>query len=104
MENIFNQACFTKEVWVLCIKIMDLFEEGQLKDQKLSTKSLVTKPEFKQHHFSSIQCLPSDFQIEIFGQVAEGELSLSEIKVRATKYTGSLKVFKEHFASEKTFF
>jgi len=29
----------------------DVFEDGKLKNQKLSKKSLITKPEFKQHYF-----------------------------------------------------
>ena len=32
---------------------MDLFEKGALKDQKLNTKSLLAKPEFKQQYRSA---------------------------------------------------
>ena len=86
MENVFNQASFSKEVWNLAVTVMDLFEEGDLKDQQLSSKSLLTKPEFKQQHFTPIQCLPDDFKVEVLTQVVEGEMSLVELKQKATEY------------------
>ena len=69
MENIFKQASFTKEVWALAVSVMNLYEEGELKDQTLSTKSLTTKPEFKQQNFSPIQCLPDEFKLEMLSKV-----------------------------------
>ena len=86
VDNIFNQASFSKAVWELTTKIMDMFEEGELKNQCLSTKSLVTKPEFKQQYLSPIQCLPDDFKIEILQDAIEGELSLQQIKEKASDY------------------
>ncbi|XP_064397804.1 uncharacterized protein LOC135344519 [Halichondria panicea] len=86
MENIFKQASFTKEVWALAVSVMNLYEEGELKDQTLSTKSLTTKPEFKQQNFSPIQCLPDEFKLEMLSKVSSSELSLAELKEEATSY------------------
>jgi len=41
-ENIFSQAAF------LAVNMMETLEDGKLKNQKLSKKSLISKPEFKQ--------------------------------------------------------
>ena len=38
-DNIYAQASFSKQSWDLAMKIMDKFEEGGLKDQKLQKKT-----------------------------------------------------------------
>ena len=37
-ENIFTQAAFTSDVWKLAMRVIELFENGQLKEQKLTKK------------------------------------------------------------------
>ena len=96
MDNIFNQACFSKNVWSLANAVMDKFEEGDLKNHMLTAKSLITKPEFRQQFFSPGQCLPDPFKVEALQEVFDGDLSLSELKEKATEY-------RSHRASEKAF-
>lgn len=62
-DNIFAQASFTKLAWEAATKVMDKFEDGGLKDQKLQKKHLMSKPELMQQHFQPIQALPSTFQV-----------------------------------------
>lgn len=57
-EKIFTQASFIPPVWDLACSVIEMFENGQLKNQKLSKKNLVAKPEFKQHHFQCLHNLP----------------------------------------------
>ena len=42
---------------------MDMFEAGMLKDQKLTRKNLISKPEFKQQYLQPVQGLPPAFQV-----------------------------------------
>ena len=62
-DNIFAQASLSKAVWALAVQIMDGFEAGELKDQNLSMKQLMSKPEFKQPKptacSESSPCIPS---------------------------------------------
>jgi len=44
---------------------MDAFEAGELKDQKLSMKQLMSKPEFKQQNLQPVQSLPPAFQVSL---------------------------------------
>ena len=39
------------------MKVMDMFEMGSLKDQKLNVKQFVSKPEFKQQHLAPLRAL-----------------------------------------------
>ena len=86
MDNVFNQASFKSDVWKLVSTIMDKFEEGELKDQTLSTKSLITKPEFRQQYLSPIQCLPEEFKLDVLQDVVDGDLSLAELREKAVNY------------------
>ncbi len=83
--NIFNQACFRNEIWVLACQIMDMFEKGELKNQATPSKC-ASKPDFKQQHFSCIQCLPDEFKVEVLSEVKDKVLSLAELKDKASKY------------------
>ena len=53
-ENIFIQE---KDVWEVAIKVMNAFERGDLKDQKLNQKQLITTPDFKLHFFQALHNL-----------------------------------------------
>ena len=62
-EIMFLLKCLSKAVWALAVKIMDAFEAGELKDQRLSKKQLMAKPEFKQQNLQPVQSLPPAFQV-----------------------------------------
>ena len=85
-ENIFSQAAFSGPVWEKALKVIELFEDGKLKSQKLNKKSLVSKPEFKQQHFQCIHNLNPSFQQEILQQVVNQEITLDEMKKKAGEY------------------
>ena len=91
MDNIFNQASFKKNVWVRASVVMDLYEEGNTKDQSLTAKQLITKPEFRQQYLSCIQCLPDPFKMK---DVLDGDLSLSELKDKDSEYRSIKEVQK----------
>ena len=79
IDNILAQAAFPKESWDLVVKVIDLFEVGELK----AKAKAISKPEFKQQYLQPIQCLPADFQID---KVLNTELSLKELKQEAANY------------------
>ena len=86
-ENIFTQAAFSPPVWEAALKVIELFEEGQLKAQRLTKKSLViAKPEFKQHHMQCLHNIEPKIQQEILQKVADREITLDEMKKRATEF------------------
>lgn len=96
-DNIFAQAALAKETWDLAIQVIELFEAGELKDQKLQAKSqIVTVPEFKQQHLQPIQSLPPEFQIDKLTKVINLELSLKELKAEASTYR-KLELIKKTF-------
>ena len=95
------QASFSKEAWALTVKIMDLFEQGKIKDQKLSICQLTSKPDFKQQYLQPVQCLPDSFKLQILTSVAEEDMSFSELKKAATDYRAE-QASKRHFASAQT--
>ena len=86
MDNIFNQACFSRSVWKLASTVMEMFEQGELKDQSLNAKALITTPEFKQQYLTPIQCLLDEFKLETLQEVANGELSLAELREKAAEH------------------
>jgi len=69
-----------KPVWDLLIQIMDLFEEGKLKGQKLNLSKLLSKPEFKQQYIAPIQALSEDDQCALLQRVVQKGISLNELK------------------------
>ena len=86
-ENIFTQAAFAPPVWEAALKVIELFEDGQLKAQRLTRKSLSNaKPEFKQHHFQCLHNIHPPFQQEVLQKVADKEITLDEMKKRATEF------------------
>lgn len=95
-ENVYCQAAFTQEVWNLAVKVMDTYEEGKLKHQKLSQRNLVATPDFKQHYFLPLHHLEPKFQGEMLQLLAECQLSLSEMKERCTKHR-ALATIKSSF-------
>ena len=93
-DNVYCQASFSKEAWTLTVKIMDLFEQGKIKDQKLSIRQLTSKPDFKQQYLQPVQCLPDSFKLQILTSVAEKDMSFSELKKAATDYRAEQAVQK----------
>jgi len=69
-----------KPVWDLLIQIMDLFEEGKLKGQKLNLSKLLSKPEFKQQYNVPKRALSEDDQCALLQRVVQKEISLNELK------------------------
>ena len=82
-ENIFAQSAFPKPIWDKVIAAFDMYEEGNLKDQKLSKKALIALPEIKQHHFQPLCHLPIDIQHHLIDQVIDESISLREMKEQA---------------------
>lgn len=73
-----------------------MFEEGSLKDQKLSMKNLTTCPKIKQHHIQHICWLPENTRSDILDSVINKELSLAQMKERADK-TSHYETVKQAF-------
>ena len=88
-------------VWDLAVQVMDLFEKGALKDQKLNTKSLLAKPEFKQQYLAPLRAIEEAQQCAILSSVVKKEASLNDIRVLAkkVKQITLLKTVKSLFAS-----
>ena len=85
-ENIFTQAAFAPSVWELALRVIDMYENGQFKNQKLSKKCMIAKPEFKEHNFQCLHNLPPVFQEEVLQEVIDGTTSLEEMKKKANKF------------------
>ena len=75
---------------------MNKFEEGALKNQKLTKKQCISKPEFKQQYIQPIQSLPSDFQTEQLQKVLDNEIRIADLKEIAGKYR-SMETIKKAF-------
>ena len=63
-----------------------MFEDGKLKNQKLNKKSLISKPEFKQHHFQCLHHLAPSFQQSVLQQVTNRSITLEEMKKGAMDF------------------
>ena len=85
-ENIFSQASFEINVWQIAIKVMNAYEKGDLKDQKLNKKQLLSTPEFKQHLLQPIHNLPNSFQVQVLEDVLVKDISLQEMKVSSVTF------------------
>ena len=85
-ENIFSQASFERGVWDLAMKIMDLYEKGELRGQKLNRKQMLSTPEFKQHILQPLHNLPTQFQHKVLEDVLHKDISLQEMKTSAVKF------------------
>ena len=69
------------------MRVIELFENGQLKQQKLSEKRLMNaKPDFKQHHFQCLHNIEPSFQQGVLQKVVDREITLDEMKRRAYEY------------------
>ena len=85
-ENIFTQAAFALSVWGLTWKVIEMYEDGKLKNQKLSKKCMVEKPEFKQHNFQCLHNLSPELQQEVLQEVIDDTVSLDEMKKKVNSY------------------
>jgi len=83
-ENVFTQASFSQPVWEQAIQVIDLFENGKL--GRLKKKNLLSKPEFKPHHFQCLHNLNPLFQKTILEQVVRNIITLPKMKTKATEY------------------
>ena len=95
-DNIFTQAAFHKDVWELAVGVMNKYELGQLKMQKLNRKHLLAAPEFKQHHFQPLHHLDYEFQKSTLQNVLDEKLTLDEMKQSAAQFR-SLSMVKSVF-------
>ncbi len=95
-DNIFCQAAFSEGVWSLATEVMNMYEDGQLKGQKLSRKNLLTTPEFKQQHFQPLHHLDPLYQQRMLQQLVDRDQSLSEMKEACSKHR-SLSILKTSF-------
>lgn len=76
--------------------MMDMYEDGALKDQKLNKKHLTSIPEFKQHLLQPIHHLNVDFQLDVLQKVIDGDLSLKELKAEAITFR-ALEAIRQAF-------
>ena len=112
LDNIFAQASLNKNVWELVQEVFSMFENGNLKGQKLSTKrgEKIQTPEFKQQYLQPIQCLPKEFQLDVLTKVVNKEVGLKDMKSLASDYrkcfcrltnTASIEIAKEKFPNHR---
>lgn len=66
---------------------MNMYGDGNLKDQKLSKKQLTTVPEFKQHQMQPLHNLQASFQSTILQRIINKEISLKEMKDEADNFS-----------------
>lgn len=81
-DAILQQACFSKSVWDLAIRAMDMFQEIKLKGQKLNA-SLIAQPEFKQQYLAPIRALSPQDQVHLLTELTEQKITLAELKKEA---------------------
>ena len=62
-RNILNQARMAKSVWEKTSEVMNLFEEGDTKDQVLTVKALKAKPAFKAHYLAPLHTMSEETQV-----------------------------------------
>lgn len=93
-DSILSQAALPRSVWSLAVRLMDLYENGMLKDQKLNLSSLMAKPEFKQQYLAPIRAMNEEDQCKLLNKVISKEISLNELKTEAAqmKSISALKV------------
>jgi len=72
----------SKDVWTLATEVMNTFDKGKLKDQKVKTTGLA-KPEFKQQYLAPIRCLENAEQVLLLTRCKNKEISLAELKKEA---------------------
>ena len=76
--------------------MMNMYEDGALKHQKLNKKHLTSALEFKQHLLQPFHHLNADFQLLIVLQkVIDEEIFLKELKEEATNFV-LLRLLSEH--------
>lgn len=78
-ENIFAQSTLSAELWGNFVEVMNLYEDGELKDQNKCG-------EVKQHHFQPICRLPVVTQQELLQLLIDKTISVKEMKVKADDY------------------
>ena len=82
-----NQSLFTNTVWTNVAKVVNFFEDGRLKNQKLNKKHPICAPEIKQHHLQPLYQLPPKMQSNLLNAVInESYILFKEMKEKADEY------------------
>ena len=84
-DNIYNKAIFGKKVWEEAVCVMNMYETGMLKDQKMSRKA-IAKPIFKQHLLAPLHDPSPTFQVDALRKISKEQHSLKEMKVEAEHF------------------
>ena len=92
-ENIICQTGFVKKVYEKMQAVMNMYEDGAIKDQKLNKKHLIAVLEFKQHLLQPLHNLKPSFQSATLQRIIDREISLKEMKANFIH----LKVCKAQF-------
>ena len=83
-------------MWELVVNVIDMYEKGELKGQKLSKRQLLRKPQFRQHLLQPLHHLPAEFKQEVLGAVNSKKMSLQDMKCSAEKFQ-SMELIKKKF-------
>jgi hypothetical protein len=62
-RNILTQASLEDDIWEEVTKVMDMYELGETKDQRLTTKQLTSKCQWRPYYISPLITLPRDIQV-----------------------------------------
>ena len=84
--NLFCQAAFPRSVWELAVKMMNMFENEEIKSQKLLKKNLCSTPRMKLNHFVPLHHIDTSFQESALEKVLCKELSLNEFIIHSQTY------------------
>ena len=75
-----------KEVYEKMQTVMNMYEDGAMKDQKLNKKHLIVVPEFKQHLLQPLHNLKPSLQSATLQRIIDREISLKEMKDEAIRF------------------
>ena len=95
-DAILYQSSLPKPVWDIAVEIMEMCENGKLKDQKARCGVKAAKPEFKQQYLAPIRCLSLADQCDLLLRCRDKEISLVEMKKQA-EMLKKLEMLKKAF-------
>ena len=96
MSASYNHSCRTclkLRKTTLLLRLSSLSQCGR-KLGRLSRKGLISKPEFMQQYFATIESLPQSFQLLCLAKVAKKEYSLEDLKKAAKEFRSMQKIQK----------
>ena len=73
----------SKPVWILAVKVMDLFKKSKLKGQKLKLSFLMSEPDFKQQYLAPVRTLQESDQCHLLQRVIDCEITIADLKEAA---------------------